>query len=59
MKKKSFHKLVENMKSILKDKDQLEEIYRRIDENILLGKEDKSNSIGKYRRLEKKYAFLQ
>ncbi|KAF0818281.1 hypothetical protein KIS4809_3083 [Bacillus sp. ZZV12-4809] len=37
MKKKTFHKLIEkNMKNILKDKEQLEEIYRRIDENILL-----------------------
>lgn len=40
MKKKTFHKLLEeNMKNILKDKDYLEEIYRRIDENILLESE--------------------
>ncbi|WP_236693994.1 FbpB family small basic protein [Sporosarcina globispora] len=39
MKKKTFHKLVEeNMKNILKDNDQLEEIYRKIDENILMRK---------------------
>lgn len=37
MKKKTFHKLVEeNMKNILNDKDHLEEIYRRIDDNILM-----------------------
>lgn len=35
MKRKLLRELVEeNMKNILKDKDQLEEIYRKIDENI-------------------------
>ncbi|WP_432613368.1 FbpB family small basic protein [Cytobacillus firmus] len=41
MKKKSFHKLVENMKSILKDKDQLEEIYRRLMKIFCWGKKTK------------------
>ncbi|CAM3792633.1 hypothetical protein GCM10009865_49380 [Aeromicrobium ponti] len=37
MKRKLLHELVEeNMENILKDKDQLEEIYRKIDENILM-----------------------
>ncbi|WP_394137674.1 FbpB family small basic protein [Cytobacillus oceanisediminis] len=37
MKRKLLRELVEeNMKNILKDKDQLEEIYRKIDENILM-----------------------
>jgi hypothetical protein len=37
MKRKLLRELVEeNMENILKDKDQLEEIYRKIDENILM-----------------------
>lgn len=37
MKRKLLRELVEeNMENILKDKAQLEEIYRKIDENILM-----------------------
>ncbi|WP_157452424.1 FbpB family small basic protein [Bacillus sp. J33] len=43
MKKKLLGELVEeNMENILKDKDQLEEIYRKIDEHILMETEKQS-----------------